>query len=131
VLQFKEIKKKQLGYLYTRLPSLQILDAMNSRAVTLGWLCLTIGLMVGMVWASQARVDFIGDPNLDRMSLRDPKIFVSVVTWVVYSFAVLARWMMGWTGRKAAWLSASGFAIVLINLVAVSYLFPPSSHTFQ
>ena len=131
VLQFKEIKKKHLGYFYTRLPSLQILDAMNSRAVTVGWLCLTIGLMVGLVWAAQARVDFIGDPNLNRMSLRDPKIFVSVVTWIVYSFAVLSRWMMGWTGRKAAWLSASGFAIVLVNLVAVSYLFPPSSHTFQ
>ena len=33
VLQFKEIKKKHLGYFYDRLPSLQILDAMNSRAV--------------------------------------------------------------------------------------------------
>ena len=34
VLQFKEIKKKHLGYFYTRLPSLQMLDVMNSRAVT-------------------------------------------------------------------------------------------------
>ena len=33
MLQFKEIKKKHLGYFYTRLPSLQMLDAMNSRAV--------------------------------------------------------------------------------------------------
>ena len=33
MLQFKEIKKKHLGYFYTRLPSLQILDVMNSRAV--------------------------------------------------------------------------------------------------
>jgi undecaprenyl-diphosphatase len=37
VLQFKEIKKKQLGYFYTRLPSLHTLDAMNSRAVAIGW----------------------------------------------------------------------------------------------
>ena len=33
VLQFKEIKKKHLGYFYARLPSLHVLDAMNSRAV--------------------------------------------------------------------------------------------------
>ena len=33
MLQFKEIKKKHLGYFYTRLPSLHVLDAMNSRAV--------------------------------------------------------------------------------------------------
>ena len=29
MLQFKEIKKKHLGYFYTRLPSLQIVDDMN------------------------------------------------------------------------------------------------------
>ena len=55
VLQFKEIKKKHLGYFYTRLPSLQMLDAMNSRAVVVGWLFLTIGVVVGVVWAAQAR----------------------------------------------------------------------------
>jgi ABC-type transport system involved in cytochrome c biogenesis permease subunit len=36
---------------------------------------------------------------------------------------------MGWTGRRAAWLSASGFAIVLVNFIAVSYLLP-TSHNF-
>jgi ABC-type transport system involved in cytochrome c biogenesis permease subunit len=129
VLQFKEIKKKQLGYFYTRLPSLQILDAMNSRAVVFGWCCLTIGVVAGVVWASQARAAFAGDPNLALMSLSDPKVFISVVTWAVYSFAVLSRWTMGWTGRRAAWLSASGFAIVLVNFIAVPYLLP-GSHAF-
>ena len=47
VLQFKEIKKKHLGYFYERLPSLHVLDAMNSRAVAVGWLFLTIGVVVG------------------------------------------------------------------------------------
>jgi ABC-type transport system involved in cytochrome c biogenesis permease subunit len=46
VLQFKEIKKKHLGYFYERLPSLHVLDAMNSRAVAVGWLFLTIGVVV-------------------------------------------------------------------------------------
>ena len=55
MLQFKEIKKKHLGYFYTRLPSLQMLDAMNSRAVAVGWLFLTIGVVVGVVWTAQAR----------------------------------------------------------------------------
>src|SRR6185436_6335240 len=54
VLQFKEIKKKHLGYFYTRLPSLQILDRMNSRATATGWAFLTLGLIVGVVWALEA-----------------------------------------------------------------------------
>jgi len=128
VLQFKEIKKKQLGYFYTRLPSLQTLDAMNSRAVAIGWTLLTIGVVVGVVWAGQAREEFVDNKNLDAMSLADPKVFISVVTWAVYSFAMLSRRMMGWTGRRAAWLSASGFGIVLLNAIAVSYL--TTSHSF-
>jgi ABC-type transport system involved in cytochrome c biogenesis permease subunit len=130
VLQFKEIKKKQLGYFYTRLPSLHTLDAMNSRAVAIGWMLLTVGFVVGVVWATQTRAAGVDDPNVDAMSLGDPKVFISAVTWLVYSFAMLARRMMGWTGRRAAWLSASGFAIVLLNFIAVSYLFD-NSHRFR
>jgi ABC-type transport system involved in cytochrome c biogenesis permease subunit len=130
MLQFKEIKKKHLGYLYTRLPSLQMLDVMNSRAVAVGWLFLTVGVVVGVIWAAQARVATPNDPNLQAMVLDDPKIFFAVLTWAVYSFAVLARRTMGWTGRRAAWLSAVGFVIVLLNFLPISY-FVTTSHTFD
>lgn len=130
MLQFKEIKKKHLGYFYTRLPSLQVLDRMNSRAVAIGWVFLTAGVIVGVVWASQARAVSPNDPNLRAMSLDDPKILFAIVTWAVYSFAVVARQVMGWTGRKAAWLSAAGFVIPMLNFLLVNY-FVTSSHTFQ
>ena len=52
VLLFKEIKAKQLGFFYARLPSLQVLDKMNGRAITVGWICLTFGVAVGGIWAS-------------------------------------------------------------------------------
>jgi ABC-type uncharacterized transport system permease subunit len=130
MLQFKELKKKHLGYFYTRLPSLQILDVMNSRAVTIGWVFLTIGLVVGIVWTAQARGIAPDDPNLQAMALDDPKVFMAVVTWMVYSFALLARRTMGWSGRKAAWLSALGFVIILLSFVPLNY-FVPNSHQFQ
>ena len=53
VLQFKEIKAKDLGFFYERLPSLNVLDEMNLRAVKIGWLFLTVGLITGGIWASQ------------------------------------------------------------------------------
>jgi ABC-type transport system involved in cytochrome c biogenesis permease subunit len=130
MLQFKEIKKKHLGYLYTRLPSLLTLDAMNSRAVALGWICLTVGVAAGVWWAAQARVVAPDDPNLRAMSWSDPKVFIAGVTWLVYSFAIVARRTLGWTGRRAAWLAALGFAFVLLNFLPVSY-FVTTSHTFQ
>jgi len=129
MLQFKEIKKKHLGYFYTRLPSLQILDVMNSRAVTVGWMFLTFGVIVGAVWTAQARTIAPDDPNLRAMSIDDPKIFVALLTWAVYAFAVFARRTLGWTGRRAAWLSSLGFAFAMVNFLAINY-FVTTSHTF-
>ena len=129
LLQFKEIKKKHLGFLYTRLPSLQVLDVMNSRSVIFGWTFLTAGLIVGIIWATQVRAAAPGNPLLEAFSLGDPKIFMAMLTWLVYSFALVARQIMGWHGRRAAWLSVLGFGIVLLNFLPINY-FVTTSHSF-
>jgi ABC-type transport system involved in cytochrome c biogenesis permease subunit len=128
VLLFKEIKAKHLGYFYARLPSLHVLDAMNQRAVTVGWIFLTAGVVIGGFWATSGAIQSSTDPRAQAMSVFDPKIFVALVCWAVYSFAIVAR-RMGWGGKRSAWLSAIGFGIVLLNLVPVSY-FLTRSHNF-
>jgi ABC-type transport system involved in cytochrome c biogenesis permease subunit len=127
VLLFKEIKAKHLGFFYARLPSLQVLDVMNGRVVTIGWVFLTLGIGIGAIWATQ--VQGSPDPRAQAMSVADPKILVALVCWLVYSFALVARRAIGWSGRRAAWLSAIGFAIVLLNFVPVGY-FLTKSHNF-
>jgi ABC-type uncharacterized transport system permease subunit len=127
VLLFKEIKAKHLGFFYARLPSLQALDAMNSRVVTVGWVFLTIGIAVGGLWATQLHAST--DPRAQAMSIEDPKILVALVCWFVYTFALFARRTIGWSGRRAAWLSAIAFVIVLLNFVPVGYFFT-KSHNF-
>ena len=130
VLLFKEIKAKHLGFFYARLPSLQVLDRMNQRAIVIGWIFLTIGIIVGAVWAAQARGGYAaGDPRVQAMSVLDPKIFVALVCWFIYSFELFGARRIGWGGRRAAYLSSVGFAIVLLNFVLVSY-FWTSSHNF-
>ena len=128
VLLFKELKTKHLGFFYARLPSLQVLDVMNSRAVVVGWSFLTLGLMVGAVWLVQVQPS-TADPRVQAMSLLDPKIFIVLLCWVVYSFALYARRSIGWSGRRAALLSAIGFTILLLNFVPMSY-FVTQSHNF-
>jgi len=126
VLLFKEIKAKHLGFFYARLPSLQVLDSMNQRAIVIGWVFLTIGLFVGWIYAAQIPAN---DPRVQAMSLRDPKILVAVICWAVYSFEAFAARRIGWGGRRSAYLSALGFAIVLLNFVPISY-FVTTSHNF-
>lgn len=127
VLLFNEIKARHLGVFYARLPSLQVLDTMNSRVVTIGWICLTVGIAVGGVWATQVQAS--PDPRAQAMGLADPKILVALVCWAVYAFALVARAAPGWSGRRAAWLSAIAFVIVLLNFVPVGYFFT-KSHNF-
>jgi ABC-type uncharacterized transport system permease subunit len=128
VLLFKELKAKHLGFFYARLPSLQVLDLMNGRAVTVGWLFLTIGLGVGVIWLAQVQPG-TADPRVQAMSLFDPKIAIVVLCWLVYSFELYARRAIGWSGRRAALMSTIGFTIVLLNFVPVGY-FATTSHNF-
>ena len=102
----------------------------------IGFLIFTLGAMIYSLVISFSHYQLAtntarpaGFSNYELL-FEDPKVFISILTWVVYSFAVLARRTLGWTGRRAAWLSASGFAMVLLNFIAVSYLFE-TSHTFQ
>jgi ABC-type transport system involved in cytochrome c biogenesis permease subunit len=127
VLLFKEIKAKHLGFFYARLPSLQVLDVMNGRAITVGWIFLTIGVIVGGIWASA--VQDSTDPRAQAMSLADPKILVALLSWGIYSFALFARKAIGWSGHRAAYLSGVAFAVVLLNFVLVGY-FLTKSHNF-
>ena len=131
VLLFKEIKAKHLGFFYARLPSLQVLDQMNQRAIIFGWIFLTVGMLAGGAFAAQARAlpGSAGVSQVQAMSLEDPKIFVALVCWVVYSFELFAARRIGWGGRRSAYLSALGFAIVILNFVPISYFFT-KSHNF-
>jgi len=130
VLLFKEIKAKHLGFFYARLPSLQVLDGMSQSAIVIGWIFLTIGMIVGVIWAAQARGGYgAGDPRVQAMSLEDPKIYVALLCWFVYSFELFAARRIGWGGRRAAYLSAVGFVIVLFNFVPITYFFS-KSHNF-
>ena len=65
------------------------------------------------------------------MSVADPKILVALVCrgGCTRSRCSRAR-AIGWSGRRAAWLSAIAFAIVLLNFVPVGY-FLTKSHNFN
>lgn len=130
VLLFRELKRKQPGVFFARLPSLRALDQMNLRAVLVGLAFLTMGVGVGIVWAGRARAALPADPRVLEMSLGDPKILLALLSWGVYAFQIYARRGLGWGGHRAAWLSTIGFATILINLLPVAW-FVSTSHTFD
>lgn len=99
------------------------------RAVSVGWLLLTIGLVGGAVWLRDVSSLMSDDPRLPHMTITDPKILMAVLTWIVYGLLLAWRRWAGLTPRRAAWMSAVGFAIVLLNFLPVAYFFA-RSHNF-
>ena len=128
VLLFKEIKAKHLGFFYARLPSLQVLDVMNGRAITVGWMFLTLGVAVGGIWATQVQTlaGSAGAGDVDGGS-EDPRRAGLVGSLLVRALRPRRRSAGAAGARRGCrrWPSC----IVLLNFVPVGY-FLTKSHNF-
>jgi len=86
-----------------RLPPLETLDQLITRAMNAGFVALTLAVAVASIWASiEYGARWIGKPA----------ILISLVTWAFYLLMVVLRTWAGWRGRRAAMLSLAvlGFA---------------------
>ena len=82
-------------------------------AVKFGFVLLTVGLLVGSVWAKSAWGDFW---------VWDPKENWSLVTWLVYGAYLHLRRVKGWRGDRAAWLAIAGFGVVMFTYLGMEML---------
>lgn len=97
------------------LPALKVLDEISYKLIFIGLPFLTIMLVTGAVWAEYAWGAFWS---------WDPKETWALITWLVYAAYLHTRFLKGFKGRRAAWLSVLGFAAVFFTFFGVSYLLP-------
>lgn len=109
LLQERQLKAKRPGALYYRLPSLETLDRMTYRTLTLGFPFLTLGLFLGALWARTA---------WGGLFTFDPLAIFSFVAWLVYAATLSGRAVAGWRGRRAAYCAVVGFGVLLLTLGA-------------
>jgi cytochrome c-type biogenesis protein CcsB len=113
LIQEHHLKSKHLNGLFQRLPSLQILDEVNYRLITLGFPLLTLAIITGAIWAESAWGSYWR---------WDPKEVWSLITWLIYALVLHVRLTAGWRGRKAAILSIMGFMSVMFTFLGVNLL---------
>jgi cytochrome c-type biogenesis protein CcsB len=113
LLQERQIKSKNFGLLYRRLPSLEVLDSLNYVCLTFGFPLITIGLISGFVYAGAVWRSFWH---------WDPKEILSVVTWLIYAVLLHERLAVGWRGRRAAIMAIIGFSVILVTFVGTSVI---------
>ncbi len=115
LIQEHFLKSKKLGAMYRKLPSLDTLDDMNYRCLTLGFPLLTLAIITGAIWAETAWGTYWS---------WDPKETWSLITWLVYAALLHFRLTTGWRGRRAAIFAIIGFFVLLFTFLGVNLLLP-------
>jgi ABC-type uncharacterized transport system permease subunit len=99
--QERRLKSRSASVLRVPAPSLATLDELEGKTIAFALPALTLGIGVGLL---RLRSDGGGV---------DALMAVTVVTWLVYGAFLVLRYGVGWRGRRAAYLSLLGFALVL------------------
>jgi len=109
---YRDLKGGRFSTFYGKLPPLEVLEKMMIGALGVGFIALTAAVATGAFWAERLYHD---------AWLRDPKILITIATWVLYASALLLRRLQRWQGRQTALASLAGLGAILFSLVAVNF----------
>ncbi len=111
---YHELKASTFSNFFGKLPPLEVLERMMSGALLVGFVALTLSVLVGVYWASQI---------LHESWIDDPKIVTTLATWLLYAGALVLRYLRHWKGRQVAYVSLAGLVAVLFSIFAVNLWF--------
>jgi cytochrome c-type biogenesis protein CcsB len=93
------------------LPTARSLDMWSYRFVMIGFPVWSFGVICGAIWGEHAWGRYWG---------WDPKETFAFITWVIFAIYLHARVTYGWKEKRAAVVTAFGFAAILFTLYAVN-----------
>lgn len=113
IMLYKDIKLNKFGIIFNRLPSLETLEKLSFQAVVIGFILLTIAIIIGGIWLPQA---------FDNFSYFDPKLISSGIIWIIYGVGISSKLIANWYGKKVVILSLIGFVLTLLSMLLTSLL---------
>ncbi len=88
------------------LPPITRLESATTGLLWAGWGLLSAGLASGSLYLRQARGAWF---------VADPFVIYSCVTWLLYGGLILGAWQFRQRGRRLAWGSVLGFAVLMLT----------------
>lgn len=113
LIQENQVKSRRPSELCYRLPAIEDMDHLSYRIIAAAFPVLTIGIVMGGIWAYGAWGRFWG---------WDAKETWALITWFIYVVYLHLRLFQGWRGKKIVAVSMVGFASVIFTFVGVNYL---------
>jgi cytochrome c-type biogenesis protein CcsB len=111
---------KSSGYLADRLPSLEVLDDVMYKAISVGFAFFTIATILGALWAAEAWGGYWS---------WDPKETWALIVWLNYAAWLHMRLMTGLRGRVAAWWALIGLGVTTFAFIGVN-MFLSGLHSY-
>lgn len=112
LMQENQLKARRLTSFVRKLPSLETMDSVHYKVLTVGFLLLSLGMIAGAILSK----DIVG-----RFFSADPHEVGALVTWTLYAVFLNVRARAGWRGRKAIILSILGFAAVMLTFLGLKH----------
>ena len=111
---------KSHGYLVDRLPSLEVLDDVMYKAISVGFAFFTVATILGALWAAEAWGGYWS---------WDPKETWALIVWLNYAAWLHMRLMTGLRGRVAAWWALIGLVVTTFAFLGVN-MFLSGLHSY-
>ena len=97
------LHKHQPGGLIRMMPPLTAMESLLFDAIIIGFVCLSISLISGMV--------FLEDMFAQHLA---HKTVLSIIAWLVFAILLIGRWLVGWRGRTAIRWTLGGFISLML-----------------
>jgi cytochrome c-type biogenesis protein CcsB len=111
---------KSHGILSDRLPSLEVLDDVMYKAISVGFAFFTVATILGALWAAEAWGGYWS---------WDPKETWALIVWLNYAAWLHMRLMSGLRGRAAAWWALVGLLVTTFAFLGVN-MFLSGLHSY-
>ena len=106
----RQLKRKKPGKLFSRLPSLELVDRLGWQLSTWGFVLLTMVIVTGSFVTNEVGLGFFK---------LDPKSGFALLAWGLLAASLQARLVAGWRGRRIAVLVVVGFILLVFSYVGL------------
>jgi ABC-type transport system involved in cytochrome c biogenesis permease subunit len=118
LLQSAQLKSKQLGRVFLKLPSLSVLDKLHFTSLSWGVILFSLGILSGLFWAKDIQ-------ELGQV-MKDPKVTLSFLTCLMYWVVLSLRLGNLRRGQKIA--VGTLLALLLLFVTLMSSAYAPSGY---
>ena len=121
ILLYRALKENKYGAFYKRLPSLHLLEGLTQSALTIGFVFLTLTILIGLIFLPH---------TIDNFSYSDPKLIATFIVWLLYAVGLIFKTLGNFQSNTIMKIAFACFIYTMLSVAFVN-IFLSSFHRFN